>query len=150
MIFGTAKPRIYLINGAGEAALTLSLGVYPNKLLPSFIPDLIEQRAIDNSLAVFNRGWWISIEAYFPYVSDTDFRTLVDIIKYQYEFDSANGYVQYSAKIMPHTDYDDSFLGYITTPLEIINEFHQLTHGIKFKFEGSEKLDTTDFLDEEA
>ena len=147
MIFGIKKPKICLIDGATEAEKELSLSFAPNKLEPKFIPDLVKAQAQDGTLAIFSRGHFVEIDAYFPYISDADFRTLLDILKHQFDFDANNDYAQYCVSIEPHYgDSDELYYGYITTPLHIINEFHFLNHGLKFKFEGRSRLAQNQFL----
>jgi hypothetical protein len=147
MIFGVTKPKIYLLNGAGESDLDITFTVAPNKLEPSFIPDLIKQRGQDGSLTVINRGHWVEIDAYFPSITDAQFTTFIEILKQQFDFDPNEDYNQNRVRIYPHyTDYSEYYDGYITSPIDIINEFHFLTHGLKFKFEGRARLPLNTFL----
>ncbi len=147
MIFGTSKPRICLLNGAGEADIELVLANYPGRLTPSYIPDLIRHRSQDNTLAIFNRAWQVEIDVYLPYISDSDYWDLISIIKAQYDFDPDENYAQNSVSLQPHyTDSDELYYGYITTPIDLLNEFHFLNNGAKFTFKGKTALTLNAFL----
>jgi hypothetical protein len=143
MIYGVGKPIMLLKNGSGTTVKTLAFSYHADKIQPSFIPDMLKQKMLDNTLVIYNRGHNVEFDVYFPMVADSDFIILTDIIKNQFTFDIVG---QFSLSLQPRSDHADVYTGYITTPLNLINEFHFLNHGLKFKFEGSSRLAQNEFL----